>query len=124
MMKSCNTCKHVWDGWPSDDCDNCLAGDPPTRWEQSDDYKPDTNSDRIRSMNDKELADFLLKLTCSRDTPWSIPFAKKFCDNCPPIETTVIETGKTMKFYECDFTDGKCPHGRDIEWWLGEPAEE
>ena len=124
MKKDCYTCKHLLGDWPSDDCDGCLSGCPPTKWEPSDDYIPDTNGDRIRNMNDEELADFLLNLVYSQDTPWSIPFAKKFCENCPTVEATIVETGKIMKFNECDFDDGKCPHGRDIVWWLGAPVED
>lgn len=29
-----------------------------------------------------------------------------------------------MDLHECDFTDGKCPHGSDIVWWLQQPVKE
>lgn len=52
MRKECYTCKY-------DDCceyDDCYYGNPPTRWEPAEHYKPDTNADRIRAMSDYELA--------------------------------------------------------------------
>lgn len=125
MKKNCDTCKHCNGDWPCDYCGMCHAGDDhPTKWEPSEYYEPDTNADRIRNMSDEELADFLLKLVYSQDTPWSIPFARKFCDNCPTIEAKIEGYGKIMKFNQCDFVGEECPHGRDIMWWLREPAEE
>lgn len=85
-------------------------------------YRQPTNADRIRAMSDEELADFLCSVAYAGDTPWSDLVARKFCDNCPTVEGTVQETGKTMVFYECDFSDGKCPHGSDVVWWLRQPA--
>ena len=107
MREDCSTCKNDWSG--NQLCNECYVGSPPSNWEPNEYYEPYTNGDRIRNMNDEELADFLLKLVYSQDTPWSIPFAKKFCENCPTVEATIVETGKIMKFNECDFDDGKCP---------------
>ena len=84
---------------------------------------PMTNADRIRAMTDEELAELLSQTAYAGETPWCEPFNRKFCDNCPTVEGTIKETGKTMDFNECDFADGKCPHGSDIVWWLGQPAE-
>lgn len=72
--------------------------------------KPASFGDTIRSMNDHELADFIASLAYKGETPWCVPFRRAFCDKC-------VST-------ECDFTDGKCPHGSDIEWWLKQPAEQ
>lgn len=83
-----------------------------------------TNADRIRAMSDEELAELLSQTAYAGETPWCEPFDRKFCDNCPTVGVTIVETGKTMDFNECDFADGKCPHGSDIVWWLGQPAEE
>ena len=82
-----------------------------------------TNADRIRAMGDEELAELLSQTAYAGETPWCEPFARKFCDNCPTVEGTIKETGETMEFNECDFADSKCPHGSDIVWWLGQPAE-
>lgn len=81
-----------------------------------------TNADVIRAMTEEELADFLISVAYARNTPWCEPFARKFCDSCPTVEGLL--NGKTMSFHECEFADGKCPHGSDIIWWLQQPVEE
>lgn len=72
--------------------------------------KPATIGDKIRDMNDHELADFIATLAYEGKTPWCGPFRRAFCDRCV--------------FTECDLTDGKCPEGSDIVWWLKQPAEQ
>lgn len=54
MRKNCDTCKH--DEFSERYCDGCHYGNPPSKWEPADFYKPDTNGERIRNMTDKELA--------------------------------------------------------------------
>jgi hypothetical protein len=85
---------------------------------------PTTNGDRIREMSDEELSDFLCGIAYAGSEKWSAPFMREFCDKCPTVECVVTETGQKMNFYECDFKDGKCPHGSDILWWLKQPVEE
>lgn len=85
-------------------------------------FKRNTNADRIRAMSDEKLAKYISALAYGRETPWSKPFETKFCKSCPTVKGT-LETGEEMEFCECDFTDGKCPHGDEIEWWLKQPAE-
>ncbi len=82
-----------------------------------------TNADRIRAMNDEELADFLCSIAYTGNDPWSEPFCRAFCDKCPTIKGTYVDTGIEDEFHECDFSDGKCPHGSDCVWWLQKPAE-
>ena len=77
-----------------------------------------TNADSIRAMTDEELAELLSSIAYDRETPWSEPFDKKFCKSCPTITCTVEGYHHPMDLNECDFTDGKCPHGSDIIWWL------
>ena len=84
---------------------------------------PMTNADRINSMTIEEKADFLSSIAYGRETPWSEPFAEKFCKSCPTTTCTVEGYHHPMDLHECDFTDGKCPHGEDIVWWLQQPAE-
>ena len=43
---------------------------------------------------------------------------------CPTTTCTVEGYHHPIDLHECDFTDGKCPHGEDIVWWLQQPAEE
>ena len=102
--ESFDTCIECWDEW--------AERNPPM-----------TNGDRIRSMSDEELANFLLNVAYAGSDPWAVPFARKLCDNCPTVECKIQETGQTMDFHECDFADGKCPHGTDVVWWMRQPAE-
>ena len=53
-MKKCNTCMH---GYPGVECVNCGTG-----FRNYLPYTPPTNADRIRSMNDEELARELLAM--------------------------------------------------------------
>lgn len=56
MRKDCHTCKH---DLFNKNCFNCITGNPPSNWEASSHYIPDTNAEHIRNMNDEELAEFL-----------------------------------------------------------------
>lgn len=86
--------------------------------------EPMTNADRIRAISYEELAEFLSSIAYGRETPWSEPFDEKFCKSCPTTTCTVEGYHHPMDLHECDFTDGKCPHGSDIVWWLQQPAED
>ncbi|MBP3411920.1 MAG: hypothetical protein J6K89_01540 [Oscillospiraceae bacterium] len=81
-----------------------------------------TNGDRIRAMSDAELAEFLNSLAFRRETPWDKPFEERCCKKCPTVTVTAVETGEELELNECDFVDGKCPHGDDILWWLQQVA--
>jgi len=87
------------------------------------DHKPMTNADRLDAMSIKEKAEFLYSIAYAGETPWSKPFYEKFCDQCPAPEYT-LDGGRKLNLHECEFKDGKCPHGGDIVWWLQQPAEE
>ena len=87
------------------------------------DHKPITSADRIRAMSDEELAEFLCNIAYTGKEPWSEPFSLKFCHECPEPEYT-LDDGRKMCLHECDFKDGKCPHGTDTVWWLQQPAED
>ena len=82
-----------------------------------------TNADRINAMTIEEKAEFLSSIAYGRETPWCEQFAEKFCKSCPTTTCTVEGYHHPMNLHECDFTDGKCPHGEDIVWWLQQPAE-
>lgn len=111
-----------------DDRAICFDGHPEKLLEKIKAFKPwnkspETNADRIRSMSDEELAEFLDQIAYARETPWSIPFQKKICNNCPTTTCIVEGYHHPMELNECDFADGECPHGSDIVWWLQQPAE-
>lgn len=84
-------------------------------------HETPSNADRIRAMSDEELADFL---DSAEKTPWSKSFVDTCCKNCPTTTCTVKGYDHQLELNECDFVDGKCPHGRDVEWWLRQPAGE
>ena len=84
---------------------------------------PHTNSDRINTMTIEEKAEFLSSIAYGRETPWSEPFARRMCDSCQTVHGT-YESGIEDDFHECDFVDGKCPHGSAIAWWLQQPVED
>lgn len=84
---------------------------------------PMTNADRINSMTIEEKADFLSSIAYGRETPWSYRFVETFCKECTTVHGT-YESGVEDDFHECDFVDGKCPHGSDIVWWLQQPSED
>ena len=118
---TCKQCKSF------EDCkDNAFVNgakfDPNESVEYCTGFEPITNADRIRAMSDEVLAEWLSALAYGRDTPWSDQFKRKYCDNCPSEMYKIKETGKVLRLYECDFADGKCPHGSDIVWWLQQPA--
>ena len=83
-----------------------------------------TNAQKIRSMSDDELSEFLSSITYGRETPWSELFSEKFCKACPVTKVDIPEYLNPLLLHECDFTDGKCHHGSDIVWWLKQPSEE
>ena len=84
---------------------------------------PVTNADLLCAMTIEEKAEFLSSIAYAGRTPWSEPFAEKFCKSCPTTTCTIEEYSHPMELNECDFTDGKCPHGSDIVWWLKQPVE-
>lgn len=86
--------------------------------------EPMTNADRINAMTIEEKAEFLSSISYSRETPWSEPFAEKFCKICPETKCEIPDYLNPLFLHECDFTDGKCPHGSDIVWWLQQPLED
>ena len=82
-----------------------------------------TNADRIRVMNDQELAEFLERISVGGEEPWETAFAAGFCGCCPTVDA-VDDDGRHYSLKECDFVDGVCPHGDSIQWWLSQPAQE
>lgn len=96
--------------------EECNHTDCPYRTE------PMTNADRLDAMSIEEKAQFLHSIAYNRETPWSKPFYEKFCKDCPAPEYT-LDDGRKLCLHECDFKDGKCPHGTGIEWWLQQPSK-
>ena len=82
-------------------------------------YQARTNADKIRCMSDEELYKFLRSLVYNG--PWDKEFEEVFCDTCEPVESEKNLFGREVKYFECEFIDGKCPHfnGDALKWWLG-----
>ena len=124
-MTNCEKCKHT--GLQC--CYNC--GKDAGRcdfWhdcgENCSSWTPRTVFDEIKRYDEKQLAGFIHAIAYGRETPWDDAFSKECCEKCPSIKCVMPDTGKEMEFHECDFSDGKCPHGDPIIWWLKRKAEE
>ena len=109
MKKNCETCKYDDAEYPcypyKIPCNECVRtyNDAPTKWEAADHYKPNTNADRIRAMNDSSLASFLV------DIGWDC----RFCEEHHRLENEPLLKGEKCD-EECMF------HCED---WLKRPAE-
>lgn len=109
--------------WPCS-CRHCpLFFDCLLEYEQAA-KKPETNLEHLRSMDKASAVEFLCELAYGGHTPWSEPFAKLFCRTCPTIMAQIEGKDELLQLHECDFSDGKCPHGSDVEWWLDQPWKE
>lgn len=108
--------------------DKCLKDNRPCIFSdecfEPEEIKFQTNADRIRSMSDEKLADFLSSIAFEGDVLWADQFIEKLCKSCPTITCTVYGDHCQVELKECDFVDGKCPHGSEVMWWLQQPAEE
>ncbi len=69
------------------------------------------------------LANFISRCAYIGENVWANSFSNKFCKKCPTTHC-IFEDGTEDDFHECDFRDGICPHGSDIEWWLNQESEE
>ena len=49
-------------------------------------------------------------------------FINPVCDLCGHMlgSEDSDEPKRTLEVHPCDFTDGECPHGSDIAWWLAQ----
>ena len=80
----CDTCKHKEDFFACDVCihEPCLK----------DQYEPITNGDRIRSMSDEELAEFLSDISHCCEYAYS-----GVCFRCPHTWCNSTDTEKWLK---------------------------
>ena len=86
--------------------------------------KKKTNQEYIQTATKEKLSKFLEKIVCRGDPPWQKEFYEKFCKTCPEIRGKIEGCGKEYSFHECDFVDGKCPRGADIDWWMDQETKE
>ena len=72
-----------------------------------------TNLEYIRSSSEEELAAFLDDIAYG-SAPWSEKFSEAFCKSCPTETVRAEGYAKPLELCECDFVDGKCPHGDSL----------
>ena len=65
MEKDCWNCKKLDDF--SDDCDECMTSETPSKWEPGDIFVPDTIADCIRRMDDRTLAKAIREIASGND---------------------------------------------------------
>jgi hypothetical protein len=98
-----------------------------------------TNFENIRATKDGMSA-FIAKVAYGMFDPWAELFARKFCDNCKTTHVTYqriedtdgnvlvqFPSGAKSKeddLHACDYSDGVCPYGDDITWWLNQECTE
>ena len=82
-----------------------------------DERKPQTNADKIRSMSDEELAEFIRSMV---DGSNSHPVACSGCINYGTHHSDPANKGTYL--YECDGCENE-GIGLDVLMWLQQPAE-
>lgn len=87
-----------------------LFGDCCVAFEMQRKSRAVTNADRIRSMSDEALAEFLEHIAYDSEPVWLEPFDKAFCQTCSSPEPCVVVR--------------ECPNGISSLWWLKQPAKE
>ena len=85
-----------------------------------------TNFEKLKSMNEEEISEFLDSIASIDDNPWTVWFNKRYCENCETIRGSLIPD------IYCDLTycevNGNCRYFQDkddipdskemIELWL------
>ena len=88
-----------------------------------------TNFERLKSMNEKEMSEFLDSIISVDDDLWIDWFNKKYCENCEIIEHSNPDGGIPFTYTYCEI-NGNCRYFQDkddipnskemIELWLKE----
>ena len=86
-----------------------------------------TNFEKLKSMNEEEISEFLDSITSIDDNPWIVWFNKKYCENCETIrsyirnpdiyyDSTYCEVNGCSRYFQDkdDIPDNK----EMIELWL------
>lgn len=83
-----------------------------------------TNYEYIQKCDPETLRDIIEKIAYCNMEPWSDQLGD-LCEVCPTVVITdEVVQGKQLALKECDFSNGKCPHGDPISWWLGQEQKE
>lgn len=89
-----------------------------------------TNYEKIKNMNEAELAQFLSKMGFD-GTPWVVDFDVKCCRECPTMRLTTeegytFEASRCEVLEHCDYfpeSDGAPSNEEVVGWWLKRTAE-
>ena len=86
-----------------------------------------TNFEKLKSMNEKEISEFLDSIVSIDDNPWVVWFYKKYCDNCETIRLNALDPNARCDYAYCE-VNGNCRYFQDkddipdnkemIELWL------
>lgn len=88
MKKTCDNCANVGTGV----CDDCWTSDNIPYWKPAPNYVPDTRIEKLRSMNDEEFVNWLVKTQFSWAKEIYAEFGVNFdCDD-EKIKEATMET--------------------------------
>ena len=86
-----------------------------------------TNFEKLKSMNEEEISEFLDNIVSTDDSPWIVWFNKRYCKNCETIrscaripdiyyDSTYCEVNGNCRYFQDkdDIPDNK----EMIELWL------
>lgn len=86
-----------------------------------------TNFEKLKSMNEEEISEFLDSIANIYDSPWIVWFNKKYCENCETIKRYTRYPDICCDCTYCE-VNGNCRYFQDkddipdnkemIELWL------
>lgn len=87
MKKTCDNCANV----STSVCDNCWTSDNAPYWKPASNYIPETRIERLRSMNDEEFVNWLVKTQFSWVKEIYSEFGVKFEYNDEQVKEATME---------------------------------
>ena len=91
-----------------------------------------TNFEKLKSMNEKEISEFLDSIVSIDDNPWVVWFYKKYCDNCETIRLKTLDPNARYDYAYCELNENcryfknkdDIPDNKEmIELWLESEVE-
>ena len=86
-----------------------------------------TNFEKLKSMDEKEISEFLDSIIGTDEDPWTVWFNKRYCENCETIRGYSLIPDIYDDFTYCE-VNGNCRYFQDkddipdskemIELWL------
>ena len=91
-----------------------------------------TNFEKLKSMNEKEISEFLDSIVSIDDNPQVVWFYKKYCDNCETIRLNTLDPNARCDYAYCELNEN-CRYFQNkddifdnkemIELWLESEVE-